>query len=424
MKSGEKNVLYLGCVADDFTGASDAASFLVKEGIKTYLFNGVPDDDIELDCNAVVIALKTRTINTDDAVDQSLKAFEWLADMGALQFYYKYCSTFDSTPKGNIGPVIDAVMEKYKINYTVLCPSLLANERIVKDGNLYVKGVPLDQSPMRNHPLTPMWSPKISELMKEQGKYECIQITSQELNGNKSQLQAKINNSEKPVYFVPDFYEQQHGDKIVNLFGESKLLTGGSGLMTSLGKFYAEEGNIIVSNNVKSDTKGRGIILVGSCSTATLEQIAYYRSMGKECYKIDPLKVLSGEQNTENIWEQLTKYSKDDILVYSSDKIENVIMAQKQGKEKVAEKLEALMAGLAVKAVESGYKRLVIGGGETSGAVTKALGYAMYQVGESIAPGVPLLVPLNHSEVRLVLKSGNFGQEDFFERAMRMITSI
>lgn len=420
MGIGERKCLYLGCVADDFTGASDAASFLVKGGIKTYLFNGIPKDDINLDCAAVVIALKTRTVPAKEAVQKTLEAYSWLESKGALQLYYKYCSTFDSTPRGNIGPVVDAVIDKYKLSYTVLCPSLLENERTVKDGRLYVKGVPLNESPMKDHPLTPMWSSEISELMREQGKYQCIQISTDELMSDKNSLRKRIETVSKsePVYFVPDYYEEQHGEKIAEIFSDIKFLTGGSGLMSPLSKRFSKDNKAL---ECKSKTRGKGLILVGSCSKATLSQIEHYKSSGHTCYKIDPLKVLSGEHNVENVWEQLTKSEKDDILVYSSDKAENIKKVQMNGIERVAEQLEALMSALSVKAVKAGYKRIVVGGGETSGAVTKALGYEMYQVGESIAPGVPILVPLNEPNVRLVLKSGNFGQEDFFERAINTI---
>ncbi|HIT90030.1 MAG TPA: four-carbon acid sugar kinase family protein [Candidatus Merdenecus merdavium] len=418
----DKNTLYLGCVADDFTGASDAASFLVKEGIKTYLFNGIPKKDIKLDCNAIIIALKTRNQDAKEAVKETLEAFQWLEKKGAKQFYFKYCSTFDSTPKGNIGPVIDAVMEAYDIPYTVLCPSLLANDRRVKNGELLVKGVPLDQSPMKNHPLTPMWSSKIEELMKDQGKYQSIQISAEDLEGDSSEIDEKIHGTmnKGKGYLIPDFYEEKHGARIVELFGDLRLLTGGSGLLSHLGKRFVKNSGVLQNQNRETGTKGKGILLAGSCSTATLRQIAEYESRGHQCYKVDPLKVLNGEQNVEKIWEDITRLKEDDILIYSSDDVENVRKAQKAGKEKVAEKLETTMKELAVKAMGHHYKRIVVAGGETSGAVTQGLGYTTYQVGESIAPGVPILIPLNQPEVRLVLKSGNFGQKDFFVKAMEM----
>ena len=151
-----KNQL-LGCVADDFTGASDAASFLQKAGMKTILLNEVQQDVvIPMDTEAIVIALKSRTIEKEKAVDDTLKAIKWLEGKGASKFYFKYCSTFDSTSEGNIGPVADAVMEYLGQEYTLLCPALPVNGRKVKEGKLYVKGVLLEESPMKNHPLTPM----------------------------------------------------------------------------------------------------------------------------------------------------------------------------------------------------------------------------------------------------------------------------
>ncbi|MDO4268582.1 MAG: four-carbon acid sugar kinase family protein, partial [Eubacteriales bacterium] len=178
--------IFLGVVADDFTGASDAASFLTAAGAPAVLFNGVPGQEPELKAGtrAIVVALKSRTEPVRQAVEESLAAFDWLKKMGAEKLYLKYCSTFDSTPEGNIGPVIDAVMDRYGITRTVLCPSLPVNGRTVRDGRLYVNGVLLEDSHMKDHPLTPMRKSRISRLMEEQGKHPSVELSVEELSGD------------------------------------------------------------------------------------------------------------------------------------------------------------------------------------------------------------------------------------------------
>ncbi|WP_368379487.1 four-carbon acid sugar kinase family protein, partial [[Clostridium] symbiosum] len=263
--------ILLGCVADDFTGASDAASFLAKQGIKTLLFNGIPKDtEVVRDCAAVVIALKTRSIAASGAVRDTLAALEWLRAHGAEQFYFKYCSTFDSTPEGNIGPVIDAALEKYEIPYTLLCPSLPVNRRIVKDGVLIVDGKPIAEGHMAHHPLNPIWASELAALMKPQGKYPCMIIGEELLSCSEEMIMEEVkkfseNNSH--FYIIPDYTTDNQGQKIAEVFGKERLLTGGSGILEHLAAQYREEYECQGENILPTWTEGKGIALSGSCST-------------------------------------------------------------------------------------------------------------------------------------------------------------
>lgn len=418
--------ILLGIVADDFSGASDAASFLVEQGIKTYLFNGIPEEKtFQADENiAIVIALKTRTERTDLAVQQSLDAFQWLIDNKASKLYSKYCSTFDSTREGNIGPIIDAVLDKYEIPYTIIAPALPINGRIVKDGHLIVNGIPLDETHMKDHPLTPMWDSDLKKLIEPQGKYRAIKINSDLLEDKENHEILKMINQiakdNKNFYIIPDYANEVHAKRIVELFGDLKFLTGGSGLMTELGKKFKKEIQQ-TSDKVESSTKGKAIVLAGSCSQATLSQIDVFKQNNRKAIKLNPIDLVNGKQTKEEVWKEIEESDEDAILVYSSEKPENVKKAQEgAGAEKVSQLLEETTAHIALKAIENGYNRLIIAGGETSGAVTKVLGHDSYIIGESIAPGVPILVPLENKGLRLVLKSGNFGQEDFFLRAIEL----
>ncbi|HLS66854.1 MAG TPA: 3-oxo-tetronate kinase [Pseudogracilibacillus sp.] len=416
------NIL-LGIVADDFSGASDAASFLVKQGVRTLLFNGIPEKDLDADEHdiAVVIALKTRTEETELAVRQSLDAFEWLRRNGAEQLYSKYCSTFDSTNRGNIGPIIDAYMEKYDVTYTIIAPALPVNGRKVIDGHLFVDGVPLHKTHMRHHPLTPMWDSDLAVLLEEQAKYPTLKLNVEQLYEADEKVMEYIEQFAKEnerFYVIPDFSRDEDADRIIELFGDLSLLTGGSGLMSALGKKYMKQR--IPYEIERSSTDGKGIVLAGSCSKATLEQIEWFKSTGKLAIKLDPLKMMRGEQSKESVWEEIERSEQKEVLVYSSDKPENVKKAQEVGKEKVSALLEESTAYIAKCAEQSNFHRIVVAGGETSGAVTQTLGYDAYIVGESIAPGVPIMIPMQNENIRLILKSGNFGQKDFFTRALDM----
>lgn len=421
----------LGCIADDFTGASDAASFLAQQGVKTVLYNGIPEKDSEktskrisekfaekkeelADAQAIVIALKTRTMETKKAVAQSLEAVEWLKEHGAGQIYVKYCSTFDSTKEGNIGPIMDALLEKYQIPYSILCPALPVNGRIVENGKLYVNGVPLDESPMKNHPLTPMWDSEIKNLMEAQSKYTCLNVYG--IGENDQNKVQGWSQKEKHFYVIPDYKKTEDAKKIVEVFGDLPILSGGSGLLEELAYKYVHKA---ASETNTQKTKGKALLLAGSCSVATRGQIAYMKEKGIPMKKMNPLKLLDGTQTEEELWNFIES-NDSEVLIYSSDDPENVKEVQKSGKEEAAKILEKTTANLAKRAVENGITRIIVAGGETSGAVTKALGYYSYRIGESVAPGVPIMIPKENENIRLVLKSGNFGNEDFMEKALEM----
>ncbi len=416
------NTLKIGCVADDFTGASDAASFLLSQGLNTLLLNGIPEGDIP-PCNAVVIALKSRTQEVSSAVADSMAAFRWLMDQGAEHLFFKYCSTFDSTPEGNIGPVLDALLEATGAPFSILSPALPVNGRAVKDGILLVDGVPLAETHMRHHPLTPMWDSAIAKLMEPQGKYETLNLTHTLLDQGEAAIQQAIeafSQGKDHFYVVPDYVTTQHGETVAAQFGHCKVLSGGSGILAPLAARYVAELGAADNGGLASGTQGKGLVLAGSCSKATLGQIADYQEKGGVSYRIDPVKLVNGDLTTQDVWAFIAKNADKEVLIYSSDTPENVTQMQKLGVEKVSECLEGTTAQLAQMAVDAGYSRIIVAGGETSSAVVKKLGFHSFQLGESVAPGVPILAPLSSPDLRVVLKSGNFGQVDFFQRALDM----
>ena len=415
---------WLGVIADDFTGASDAASFIVKGGLRTVLLNGTPGERAEVpDGEAYVIALKSRTQKTEEAVRDTLEAAAWLKAKGVKQLYIKYCSTFDSTPEGNIGPVMDRLLETYDVPCSILCPSLPVNGRTVSGGRLYVNGVPLDESPMRHHPLTPMWDSDVAVLMEAQSRYKCLKtnrLASEDPDALAREVEA-FREGKEHFYVIPDYETQADAADIVKAFGKLPILSGGSGLLTDLARQYAGDRN--EENAEDPHTEGAGLLLAGSCSVATRAQIRYMQEKGIPSLRMEPLKLLEGTQTEEELWQFIRENDRE-VLIYSSDTPEAVREAQEAGQEKIAALLERTTAHLARTAVENGYTRIIVAGGETSGAVTKALGFNSYIISQSVAPGVPVMIPGTEPELRLVLKSGNFGQEDFFERALRMTGEV
>ena len=415
-------MLYLGCIADDFTGAGDAASFIRKSGLKTVYLNGdkLSDYTPAADVEALVIALKCRSIPAREAVAQVCEAANWLLKQGAQQLYYKYCSTFDSTSEGNIGPVTDALMELCGADCTVLCPALPVNGRTVRGGILYVNGVPLADSPMRFHPLNPMTESEVTRLMEMQSRYPSYAVTLEELYGDETamlkHLEALKAKSERCTLAV-DYCEDRDGEQIVRLFGKLPLLTGGSGLLEHLGRRWRQAAGGGEAAEAAPLSGGARLLLAGSCSEMTRRQVRCFVENGGRAIKLEPLQLLDGTQTVEALCGELAA-AKGDIMFYSSDDADQVQRNQQQGAELVSGVLEDSMGRLAAFAVEQGCDRVVVAGGETSGRVMLALGYDAYEILEDVAPGVPRMVPVEKPELSLALKSGNFGGEDFFLTAL------
>lgn len=401
----------LGCIADDFTGAADMASFLKEGGMRTLLLNGIPQAEKkqEYDADAIVIALKTRTQETEAAVRVSLEALQWLEKQGCSHFYIKYCSTFDSTPRGNIGPVCDAAMEYLKVDQALLCPALPVNGRTVVNGNLYVNGILLHESSMKDHPLTPMKDCNLKRLMEAQSRYSCIEI------GSEWKAPAANQEDTKPCYVIPDCQTDQDAEKIAQVFGEWKLLTGGSGLAKPLAKF------LLRISGKENGAKPHSLILAGSCSVATRNQIAEFQKKGGASIRITPEQLCDDSWDIEKLWNKTKNMLESaSVLVYSSAAPEEVERDRARYGD-VSGRLEQVMAELAGRAVLKGVPGIVAAGGETSGAVTKALHQDAFWIGESIAPGVPIMIPAENENICLILKSGNFGEKDFFEQALSSI---
>ena len=419
-----KYSFYLGVAADDFTGAGDAASFLAGCGLRTLLVNGLPPAGAALpECDAVVVALKSRSLPAAEAVRECAGAFEWLRKAGAEKLYFKYCSTFDSTPEGNIGPVADYMLDILCQPYTVLCPALPVNGRLVKDGVLYVNGQPLAQSPMRNHPLNPMWDSRIDRLMAPQSAYPCLTVSAREMEGSGEFLHTRLERfarTHNRFYLIPDHTCAADAENILRQFGGLQFFTGGSGLMEALARRCPRraEAGAPAPNGVWGDA----VLMAGSCSTATRAQVQRYIETGAPALAVDPRRLLEGSQTLEELAAFYHAHRGRAPLFYTvpADPASLTTPQAKEAHRRAGALLEETFAALAEKARALGAARFIIAGGETSGAVAQRLNFQTYRIGASVAPGVPAMAPVEDPAARVVYKSGNFGDVDFFSKALAL----
>ncbi|HEV7801073.1 MAG TPA: 3-oxo-tetronate kinase [Burkholderiales bacterium] len=412
----------LGCIADDFTGATDLANTLTRQGMCTVVLLGVPRSELTLpESDAVVIALKSRSNPASDAVRMSLAALEWLKHAGARQFYFKYCSTFDSSDAGNIGPVADALLEQLCEPFTIACPAFPANKRTVYQGHLFVGGDLLSESSMREHPLTPMTDASLVRVLQRQTQGRVGLIPFSVVDRGVEAIDACISalQAQGYRYAIVDALTEAHLLSIGAACADMKLLTGGSGLALGLPDNFRQQGLLKRrSGENLPQVDGPAAVLAGSCSAATQRQVAAMKQ-DHEHFELDPV-VLARQTDPAAeamAWAQ-SRIGAQPILIYSTAEPERVAAAQsKLGRERSGAVVEQALAQIAKRLVDSGVRRMVVAGGETSGAVVSALGIQGLRVGREIDPGVPWTVSLSDAPVALALKSGNFGGDDFFMKA-------
>ena len=413
----------LGCIADDFTGGTDLAAMLVKQGMRTVQMIGVPDASLPPDIDAVVIALKSRTIPASDAVAQSLAALSYLQRDGCQQFYFKYCSTFDSTSRGNIGPVADALMDALGATFTIACPAFPANARTIYKGNLFVGDVLLSESGMRHHPLTPMTDSNLVRVLQSQTprkvglcNYGAVVAGASEI----SKCFARLRDG-GCAYAIVDAIQDADLAAIGAACAEFRLATGGSGAALGLPENFRRQG--MLARDIKADdlprTSGYRAVISGSCSVATNEQVAVMKQRDP-AFHVNPLALAGGEDVVGKALSWAREHiAQGPILVYATATPDDVKVAQtKLGVERAGALVEDALAEIGKGLVELGVGQLIVAGGETSGAVVKALGVKGLRIGPEIDPGVPWTTTLrSEKRLALALKSGNFGKPDFFVSA-------
>ena len=406
--------MLLGVIADDFTGASDIANTLARGGMATTQFLGIPKRPAS--CEAGVVALKTRSIPAPEAVAQSMAALRWLQAQGCKQYVFKYCSTFDSTPDGNIGPVGEALAEALDAWGVVACPAFPTAERTVFQGHLFVGDRLLSESSLRHHPLNPMTDSDLRHWLRQQTRNAVGLITHPTVARGPAAIAGALKESaaRRERLVIVDAVSDADLLAIGAACKDAPLVSGGSGIALGMPLNFGKKGN----SSKRQGVSGPAAILAGSCSARTLQQIERHLA-NHPGMAIDPDAVIDAKVTPEHVLAFVNEHSNGAPLVYSSAVLEKVSAAQKKhGREVVAHAMENFLAVCARRLVESGIKRLVIAGGETSGAVVSALELEALQIGPEIAPGVPALFS---EDFALALKSGNFGDPDFFATALRVL---
>lgn len=417
----------LGCIADDFTGATDLANNLVRAGMRVVQAIGVPEGPLDADVDAVVVALKSRTIAPAEAIAQSLDALRWLQAQGAQQIYFKYCSTFDSTPQGNIGPVTEALMDALQCDFTIATPAFPDNKRTVFKGYLFAGDVLLNESGMQNHPLTPMTDPNLVRVLQAQCKrkvglidYTVVARGAAAIDERIAQLKA-----EGVTIAVVDAVSNDDLLRMGPALAKMPLLTAGSGVAIGLPANFGLAPSSQASALPKAG--GKTAVVSGSCSLATNRQVLDFIQRGGAAMAIDPLRIAAGvDVAAEALAWARPLIDKGPVLVYSTAEAGAVKSVQgRLGVEEAGAMVERTIAAIARGLVERGVHQLVVAGGETSGACVQALGIAQMQIGPQIDPGVPWCHARSDAApeagVHIALKSGNFGSDDFFTKAFTVL---
>ena len=353
--------MLLGCIGDDFTGSSDIANTLTKGGMAVTQFNGIPNYPAAQDIEAGVISLKSRTAPVQQAIDQSVAAAQWLLEQGCQQLFFKYCSTFDSTTEGNIGPVADALMELLGEQTTLFCPAFPATGRSIYQGHLFVGDVPLHESGMRHHPLTPMVDSDLRRWLGYQTNRAVGHIPYQIVRQGPKAISEFVDSAGQG-YFIADAIEDENLLALGAAFSNAKLLTGGSGLALRLPENFRKQGKIGQSNLAWKGIDGPAAILSGSCSIATRGQIAKYGE-NRPFLEISAESLLEGKHTAESVCEWAMQQAKAPLIYTSADPAVVRAAQDAYGQEFIAGKIEAFFGQLAVELIEQGVKRLVSAGG-------------------------------------------------------------
>lgn len=418
--------MLLGCIADDFTGATDLANTLVKSGMNTVQSIGVPDETLSLDgVDALVIALKSRTIPARQAIAQSLDALSYLQQAGAQQFIFKYCSTFDSTDEGNIGPVADALLDALGEDFTIACPAFPATGRSIYKGYLFVGDGLLSESGMENHPLTPMTDSNLVRVLSRQTPHEVGLVEYTTVAQGASAIFAAFdemrNNGMR--HAIVDALSDSDLHEVGAALATTKLITGGSGIAIGLAENFRKSGALELGTDPQlPQMNGRAAVIAGSCSKMTRAQVTYTEKLWPT-FNIDPVLIAAGEDVAAQALSWASEQPADaPVLIYSSADPEIIKGIQAEyGREAAGEMVEQVMGQVASGLVANGVRKLVVAGGETSGAVVQALNVKALRIGPEIDPGVPWTETLGAEPLALALKSGNFGAEDFFQKSLDML---
>ncbi|MFS4579996.1 3-oxo-tetronate kinase [Phaeobacter sp. C3_T13_0] len=412
--------MLLGCIGDDFTGSSDLANTLSKQGMRCVQYTGVPSEPAQPDVEAGIIALKSRSINPQEAVRQSLDALAWLREQGCEQFFFKYCSTFDSTPQGNIGPVADAIADALDAHKVIVCPAFPGTGRSIYQGHLFVHDTLLNESGLENHPLTPMTDPDIRRWLAPQTRHGVGHVDARTVLAGTEAIRDALTKEHDAGrrLIVVDALQDEDLLQIGAAADGLPLITGGSGVALGLPRNFAKRGQIANTGAGWRGERGKCVVLSGSCSNATRAQVALHRKTNPS-YEIVADDVINGALHPQSVADWLMDANGIPLAYSSADPAVVADIQSQFGREKSAEALENFFAEVSRRLVAGGIRKILTAGGETSGAIVEALHLTALEIGPEIDPGVPAL----RASDRLViaLKSGNFGAPDYFAKAAEIL---
>ena len=424
--------MVLGCIADDFTGATDLANNLVRGGMRVVQAIGVPAQPLDTQADAVVVALKSRTLPVQQAIAQSLAALHWLQAQGAQQIYFKYCSTFDSTAQGNIGPVTEALMAALGTDFTIATPAFPDNQRTVFKGHLFVGDVLLNESGMQNHPLTPMTDANLVRVLQGQCAGRVGLIDYRVVSQGGAAIQARMTQlrSQGVCVAVVDAISNDDLMRLAPALNGMPLVTAGSGVAIGLpGNFGLTPSS---TASALPPAVGWQAVVSGSCSLATNRQVQAFIQSGRPALAIDPLQISARQAAGGDVVTEALAWAKPllvegPLLIYSSADAQAIRAVQgRLGVESAGALVEHTLAAIARGLVTLGVRQLVLAGGETSGACVQALNISQLKIGPQIDPGVPWCHAQSEAAagagLHLTLKSGNFGTDDFFSKAFAQLT--
>ncbi len=422
----QHKAVLLGCIADDFTGATDLANTLTRHGMRTMQIIGEPTG-LPPDTDAIVVALKSRTTPAHEAIAQSLAACRWLKQHGARQIYFKYCSTFDSTDKGNIGPVADALLDELGSDFTIACPAFPENGRTIYMGHLFVGQLLLSESSMRHHPLTPMLDSNLVIVLSRQTPHKTGLVAHGVVKqGAKAIASGFAELRSRGIrHAIVDAIEDIDLVHIGEASAKLALVTGGSGAAIGLPENFRREGLLPRRDKARPlpPVGGGGVVLSGSCSAATLAQVAVMSGKyPSRAIESADLAVDKDRLAAEIVAWAMARLPSSPVLIYASAPPEQVSETQSRfGREKAGAMIEDIIAAVAKGLAGAGVRRFVVAGGETSGAVVSALGVKGLEIGPQISPGVPATLSYGEPRYALALKSGNFGGPGFFMEALEAL---
>jgi uncharacterized protein YgbK (DUF1537 family) len=415
--------MLLGVIADDFTGASDIANTIAKGygstgGLKTIQYLGVPEDEAAPDIEAGVISLKSRSIPANEAISQSLDALKWLQNQGCRQIVFKYCSTFDSTRAGNIGPVGEALAQHLGVKGVIVCPAFPDAGRTIFNGHLFVEGQLLNESGMENHPLNPMADPNLRRWLTLQCKEKVGLVKWSQVNKGAIAIATALHEARtrKECLVIVDAITNPDLLSIGEACIDASFITGGSGIALGLPANFIKSGLAVGRSPEMIPQMAPEVVLVGSCSRTTLKQVEIH-AQNHPILNISVESVMSGTVPMDELLTFVKSNTSRAPLIYSSASSTDVQALQlRYGSGRIAMYLDRMFGDIASRLYASGIRRIVVGGGETSGAIISALGAKSFHIGPEIDPGVPALISADGLGLSVALKSGNFGAPDFFSK--------